>query len=175
MRAVSGPAISDPAVRAAAIQAIDVWGPLGVDAQICFAAAGSPLLLDAAFSPRQLVWLDASQSPDGHTCARLDRAGTVVLMPAALTPTPTVLPASTATPNPHLVADSLDSARALDDCIVSSRTVLNFRRRPAGPILSPYMGASHAIARTENWYQVMYLGNTGWISAHYVTTNGDCD
>ena len=82
---------------------------------------------------------------------------------------------STATTNPYLVADSLDSARALDNCMVSSRTILNFRRQPAGDILSLYMGGSPAIARTDNWFKVRYLGNEGWISAHYVTTSGDCD
>ena len=91
-----------------------------------------------------------------------------------MTPTPTSLPASTATPNPYLVADSPASARALENCIVAANELLNFRRQPAGPILSLYMGASNAIARTENWFQVRYLGNEGWISAHYVTTSGDC-
>jgi hypothetical protein len=156
------------------MQAIDVMGPLGVDAEVCFAGQGSLLLLDTAYSPRRLVWLEAWQRADGKLCAQLDRAGTIVLMPAALTPTPTGLPASSATPDPYLVADSLDIARALENCIVSTNAVLNFRRQPAGDILSLYMGASNAIARTENWFKVRYLGNEGWISAHYVSASGDC-
>ena len=80
-REVSGPAIGDPAVRAAAMSAIDVWSPLGVDAEVCFAEDGSLLLLDAAYSPRAQLWMDSYQRADGKTCARLDRNGTVVLMP----------------------------------------------------------------------------------------------
>ncbi len=173
-REVSGDAISNPTVRANAIEAVDVWGPLGVDARICFAGAGSLLLLDTAYSPRRLVWL-ASQQRDGQTCAQLDRAGTVALMPADLTATPTSRPGATATPDPHLVADSLEDRRLLVGCRVSASQLLNFRQAPAGSILSLYLGGSPAIARTDNWFQVMYLGNIGWISAHYVTTAGDCD
>ena len=173
-REVSGAAIGDPTVRDNAMSAVDVWGPLGVDAQVCLPGSGSLILLDAAYSPRRPVWLN-SQHRNGKTCAQLNRAGTVALMPASLTATPTGQPTGTATPNPHLVADSLDQRRLLVGCRVTASQLLNFRQEPAGSILSLYLGGSAAIARTDNWFQVMYLGNIGWISAHYVTTDGDCD
>ncbi len=176
-REVSGAAISDPAVRDAAMQAIDVWGPLGVDAEVCFAGYGSLSLLDAAYSPRRLVALRSYLRGDGKVCARLDRAGTVVLLPGApsftiMTATPTAAPR--ATRDPFLIADDPDTMVALEDCMVNSVWILNFRERPAGPIISWYLGRSVALGRTENWYKVRYLDNEGWVSAHYVTPEGDC-
>ena len=182
---VSGDAISDPGVRAAAIEAIDIWGPLGVEAEVCFAASGSLLLLDAAYSPRRLVWMDSYRRADGKTCARLDRAGTLVLMPGQpnLALSPIAMPSPIATPSPittpsrhwALTADRLDSRRPLDDCIVSASQLLNFRDRPGGRVPRLFIGGARAIARTDNWFQVEYLGRTGWVSSHFVTTSGDCD
>ncbi|MYD11475.1 MAG: hypothetical protein F4X02_15710 [Chloroflexi bacterium] len=176
---VSGAAISNPDVRAAALSAIDVWGPLGVDAEVCFAGYGSLLLLDTAYSPRRQVWLTSYLRPDGKVCAQVNRAGTVVLMPGApsatLTPSPRppgLPPPPTA--NPYLIRDNPATARALSDCMVTSIDLLNFRASPAGAIKSWYAGNSMALARTQNWFQVSYLGNIGWISAHFVTTTGDC-
>ncbi|MYD10900.1 MAG: hypothetical protein F4X02_12765 [Chloroflexi bacterium] len=174
-REVSGAAIGDPAVRAAAMSAIDIWSPLGVDAEVCFVGSGSLLLLDAAYSPRAQVRMDSYVRGDGMTCARLDRNGTVVLMPNAQpTAAATAVPEATATPDPYLIADSLDDMVALENCMVSANDLLNFRESPAGRVLSLYLGSSEASARTENWFKVSYLGEEGWISAHYVTTEGDC-
>ncbi|MYD10216.1 MAG: hypothetical protein F4X02_09250, partial [Chloroflexi bacterium] len=140
-REVSGAAISDPAVRAAALSAIDVWGPLGVQAEVCFDGFGSLLLLDTAYSPRRQVWLTSYLRADGKVCAQVDRAGTVVLMPGApsatLTPSPRppgLPPAPTA--NPYLIRDNPASARSLSNCMVTSIDMLNFRDSPAGNILS---------------------------------------
>ena len=173
MREVSGSAISDPSVRAAAIAAIDVMAPLDTEAEVCFAEAGSLLLLDAAFSPRRLVWMEAYRRADGKTCARLDRNGTVVLMPSQGMPA-TPAPRAIATRVAHLIPDSYDSVIALDDCMVSADAVLRFRERPAGRSLRLFRGASAALARTQNWFMINYDGREGWISAHYVTTSGDC-
>lgn len=174
MREVSGSAISNPSVRESAISAIDVLAPLDVEAEVCFAEAGSLLLLDAAYSPRRLVWLEAYRRADGKTCARLDRNGTVVLMPIQGAPA-TPAPRAIATRSPRLIPDSLDSVIALEDCMVSANAVLRFRDRPAGRSLRLFHGDSPALARTQNWFKVSYQGREGWISAHYVTANGDCD
>ena len=176
---VSGAAISNPAVRNAALSAIDVWGPLGVQAEVCFDNYGSLLLLDTAYSPRRQVRLTSYLRADGKTCAGIDRAGTVVLLPGApsatLTPSPRpagLPPAPTA--NPYLIRDNPATARALSNCMVTSIDMLNFRDSPAGNIRSWYAGNAMALARTRNWFKVSYLGNEGWISAHFVTTSGDC-
>jgi hypothetical protein len=173
MREVSGAAISDPWVRASAIAAIDVVAPLDTEAEVCFAEAGSPLLLDAAYSPRRLVWLEAYLRADGKTCARINRNGTVVLMPSRGAPT-TPAPRLVATRIPLLIPDSLDSMVALENCEISASAVLRFRDRPAGRSLRLFRGTSEALARTQNWFMVNYEGREGWISAQYVTTDGDC-
>ena len=67
-------------INAGFIDAIDVWGPLGVEAEVCFADIGSLLLLDATTSPRAQIPL-RSYLRDGSTCTQIDRPGTVVLMP----------------------------------------------------------------------------------------------
>ena len=174
-REVSGAAIGDPSVRDVAMSAIDVWGPLGVNAEVCFDQPGSLILLDAAYSPRRPVWLTAYQRADGKTCAQLDRAGTVVLMPARLSPEATSTPTpAVAAPNRFVIADSIDDMITLDNCMVAAGELLNFRERPAGRVLGLYIGGSQALARTANWFKVRYLGKEGWISALYVTPSGDC-
>lgn len=164
-------------IDAGARTAIDIWSPLPLAAEVCFAGVGSLLLLDAAFSPRLPTPME-SYLRAGKTCSQLDRAGTMVLMPGqpSIMPTspPTATPAPAPTANPYLIADPLDSQRTLADCMVRSDLVLNFRDGPAGRIVSWYAGSSEALSRTRNWFQVSYLGEEGWISAHYVTTSGDC-
>ncbi|MCY4062783.1 MAG: hypothetical protein OXG53_10480 [Chloroflexi bacterium] len=198
-REVSGAGIGQQTViDEGARQAIDLWGPLGVNTEVCFAGMGSMLLLDAAYSPRLRVPLESYLRSDGKTCAHVYRAGTVVLMPGApthiITPTATPLPQPTAMPtaqptamptaqlmptsvlDPHLIADSLDSLRTLENCRIDSKEVLNVRERPAGQVMGWYFGDTiPALARTPNWFKIDYRGLMGWISADYVFTRGDCD
>ena len=189
---VSGAGIAGAAAGQQSVQergarsAIDIWGPVGVDAVVCFADRGSLLLLDAATSPRAEVPLNSYPRGDGKTCAQLDRAGTVVLMPGEpthnsppiATPPPSgqLAPLATATPgwDPYLIPDSLDTMVALENCQVGSLYILNLRESPAGPIMRWFNGLSPALARTPNWFQVVDQGELGWISAHYVSTSGDC-
>ena len=178
-REVSGAGIGQQSVLdEGARQAIDIWGPLGVNTEVCFAGMGSMLLLDAAYSPRLRVPLESYLRSDGKTCAHVYRAGTVVLMPGS----PSVMPApATPTPRavptyiPFLIRDSLDDMIVLEDCVVNANSnVLRFRASPAGRSLRLFRGSSPALARTPNWFKISYLGREGWISAHYVTTSGDC-
>ena len=181
-REVSGAAISNPEVREAALSAIDVTAPMGADAEVCFAGVGAMLLLDTMYSPRMQLPLASYARADGKTCARIDRAGTVVLLPGTPsgsleTPTATLPePTATAAPtrDPNLIADSQDTAEGLSGCTVWSTAILNFRASPAGAVLRWFNGNANAIARTDNWFQVVDRGEVGWISANYVTTSGDC-
>ncbi|MYD10509.1 MAG: hypothetical protein F4X02_10760 [Chloroflexi bacterium] len=64
----------------------------------------------------------------------------------------------------------------LKDCSVTTTHALNFRDGPAGAIMGlvaegATLGAS---AHTAGWFQVEYRGETGWISADYVKTDGEC-
>lgn len=65
---------------------------------------------------------------------------------------------------------------ALQNCQVTSRDVLNLRREPNGEILDllPWTTTVPASERRAQWFKVVYKGITGWISANYVTTLGDC-
>ncbi|MCY4063858.1 MAG: SH3 domain-containing protein, partial [Chloroflexi bacterium] len=156
--------------------AIDIWGPLGVEAEVCFAGVGSLILLDAAYSPRLETPL-SSYFRDGKTCAYIDRAGTVALMPGE----PTHIIPPTATPPAGLGPGAASAAAAtaipsvpLTNCEVWPRYILNFRESPNGPIKGWVNEAVDALARTTDWFQVVLRGEIGWISAHYVTTVGDC-
>ncbi len=162
-------------VAAGAKSAIDVWGPLGVDAEVCFGDIGSLLFLDAAFSPRKQYPL-LSYLRDGMTCAHLYTAGTLVLMPGSpsYAPTPNASPRSAAGDQPHMLAN----------CKVTLTEYLNFRKAPNGELISLPDGLKNqlpakvtltALERTTDWFKVDWYGVKGWISAHYVTPRGDCE
>ena len=67
---------------------------------------------------------------------------------------------------------------ALSDCRVTPTHNLNFRDGPLGNIIgyASYKTTFVAKARTPAWFEVEHEdeGTTGWISAHYVRTEGDC-
>ena len=66
--------------------------------------------------------------------------------------------------------------RPLQGCQVTTTDYVNFRRVSSGQImttLTPGYTLS-ASARTGGWFKVNYDGNSGWISAGYVTTQGAC-
>ena len=179
-REVSGAGIgSRSLLDRGARQAIDVSGPLGVDAEVCFDGIGTLILLDAAYSPRRETPIDSHRRGD-MTCGFLDRPGTLVLMPGAPThviaqsaqPTATLPPGMD---NLYLVPDDPAGAWALSDCQISSVQVLNVRAVPAGPILGWYLGElTTAYARTPHWFRVDYGGRQGWVSSHLATTDGAC-
>ncbi len=63
-------------------------------------------------------------------------------------------------------------------CAITTTHMLNFREEPSlsgrriglvrpGETLTP-------INRSDGWFNVEYRGNSGWISADYVVTQGDC-
>ena len=68
---------------------------------------------------------------------------------------------------------------ALSDCRVTPTHNLNFRDGPWGNIIGyvSYETSFVASARTPGWFEVDHEdeGRTGWISALYVRTKGDCD
>lgn len=68
--------------------------------------------------------------------------------------------------------------QALSDCRVTPTHNLNFRDGPWGNItgVASYQTTFAAKARTPAWFKVEHEdeGATGWISAHYVRTVGDC-
>lgn len=140
---------------------IDIWGyvpPTGVD--ICFQDTGNIVLLDAAAIPRALMGLQNTTDGD-RRCAHIDRAGTAVLMPSDF-----ITPGHVENPDVTLTG-----------CTVTTTEIVNQRNAPAGDtilhvILNDYTFT--ALARTSDWFQVDNFGTVGWISADYVTTQGNC-
>ena len=65
-------------VDAGVVSAIDIWHPMGVDAEVCFSIAGPLTLLDASTAPRT-VSTPESYTRDNLTCTHLTGPGTVVL------------------------------------------------------------------------------------------------
>ena len=72
--------------------------------------------------------------------------------------------------------ESIPVSAPVSDCLVTTTHALNFREGPGGTRFGTVPEAStvSATARTPGWFQVGYRGRTGWISANYVVTEGEC-
>ena len=134
-------------IDAGFIAAIDVWGE-DVGGEVCLDGVGSLLFLDASTSPRAQSWLDSVQR-DGQTCATLDRAGMLILMPAGAQ-----YRHCRVSTTGHLKLRAEPSVRAEIIGYVPSGATLNF------------------ISRNGDWFNVEYLDKEGWLSANYVSV--DC-
>ena len=149
-------------VDAGLIAAVDVWGYIGAGVTVCFEGQGRVILLDAATSPRTFGAL-SSRTVDGQTCAWVDRTGTVVLVPqdSSLLP-PARVPAA---------------GWSLANCMVTATDLLNLRMGPGDRVIGvvPSGSTLTALARTDDWFEVDYIGTDGWISADYVISVGNCD
>ncbi|MDE2749640.1 MAG: hypothetical protein OXI34_11800 [Chloroflexota bacterium] len=66
--------------------------------------------------------------------------------------------------------------QALSDCSVTTTHGLNLRDEPNGTVIGAVRinAALAPTARTPGWFHVTIQGNSGWISADYVVTEGDC-
>ena len=157
-------------IAAGIVSAVDVWHDVGGGVTVCFEGVGGLAFLDATTMPRTAYVLD-SETSAGWTCAFIDRPGTVVLLPAdapllETLPRLTTRRGLTATP----------TETVWTDCMVTTTHNLNLRDAPAGTIIGFVLHGWRLTAwqRRAGWYQVDALGVTGWISADYVTTDGDC-
>ncbi len=139
------------------VDAVDVWGFMGAGTRVCFLASGNSFsFLNAATSPRTVSSLPL-YIIEGKTCTFIDGPGSVVLHPGA----------GSASNGP---------AWGLSNCMVTTTDVLNFRDGPGGEVIGgvAYDVTLTALSRTAGWFEVDYHGTTGWISAAFVTPNGDC-
>ncbi len=148
------------------IDAVDLYGYVTPGVEVCFAAHGRLVFLDAAYAPRRLANLPAYQRA-GMTCATIDRAGTVVLLRGD-------------PPAPQEAQPQEDAGHTLDDCELKPLSAnLNFRRSPPdGPridvIWARYSGWLRASEKRAGYFKVRYYGAEGWVSSDYVQTRGDC-
>ena len=71
----------------------------------------------------------------------------------------------------------------LQNCMVTTTEIVNFRESPGGGlIIVPWIPNSWlpenatltALERTDSWFKVDFYGLQGWISADYVTPQGNC-
>ena len=158
-------------VEAGPLDAIDVWGWVTQYVEVCLRSPASTLFLDAANSPRTVEQL-ASTWDGVWTCATIERAGTIVFMPADSYLTSA--PADAGSPAPATGASP--GTTQLADCMVELLYALNFRATPGGEIMTqlPHRIRLTAFERTADWVYVDYHGRRGWLSAQYLTFIGDC-
>ena len=104
--------------------------------------------------------------------------------PAMRAADPRFCPATDQLGNPRAQAGRCDIgaietaavAREIGACLVTTTHKLNFRATPGGDHIGsvPERASLRASARTQAWFNVDYRGRSGWISADYVKTEGDC-
>ena len=150
-------------IKRGGVFGIDVWGWVRGYPEFCFLQSGDLAFLDAAYTPRRLMHINA-YSRAGMTCAQIDRAGTLVLLPSDTTLLPTAEPTAAS------------ASMTLGDCSATTLDFLNLRASPGGAILRvlPAYVTLDVYKRQGAWIQVEYYGQRGWISAEYTNQLGDC-
>ncbi len=155
------------------LDAVDVWSNIGSGFSVCFPQIGRIVFLDAATSPRAILFPEYHHE-DGYTCASMSIAGTMVLVETDEEPAATPAPIPTIDP---ATFDDIADAIELEGCTVTPRVNLVLRQAP----WAIYFDIVHANspvpakARTDSWFNVTYDGNEGWIAAWFVNSDGDCD
>ena len=127
--------------------------------------SGDPLLGEATGSPVHLPLLPGSRAIDAANatfCAERDQPGSQRPLGYGCD---------------MGAVEMMPPKEQLSGCEVRTTHGLNFRETPGGERIGsvPQGATLPARARTPGWFRVEYNGATGWISADYVTTEGDCD
>ena len=156
------------------LDAVDIWSNVGSGYDVCFPQIGRIVFLDAASSPRSVVYPEY-RFDDGWTCSSMDRAGTMVLVKAP-TDIATQTSTTTTTRRPG-TNDSIDDAIDLEDCAVTPRVNLRLRAAPWGKILDvvPRDTEVAAKARTKSWFNVTHIEQEGWSAAWLADSEGGCE
>jgi len=165
---VSPAGVGDAAVLAAGfVDAVDVWGWVLPDMQVCFAAAGGTFqFIDTTPLPRVVYDLPAVAVGD-MVCATIDRPGIVVLQPGPAAPTATPMAAEAIVER---------APWTLSGCMVRTQNALNLRAGPGGAIIGavPYNVTLTAFSRTADWFEVDWYGTRGWLKNGYLVGIGAC-
>ena len=76
-----------------------------------------------------------------------------------------------------LAVASSGFATALNNCMVTTTHVVNFRESPGGTVITqlPHDITLTAFERANEWTRVDYYGSLGWISASYLTESATCN
>ncbi|MCY3917985.1 MAG: SH3 domain-containing protein [Chloroflexi bacterium] len=185
------------------LDAVDVWGPSNVVAEVCFEGAGSITFLDAMYSPRKQMSLEYGMK-DGMTCTSISGPGTVVLLSSMMMDDMMTMDKMDKMDGMDkmddmmtmddmdkmdgmdkmdamkmdyaMMKDSMESMIPLTDCEVTARYNLNVRDEPGGEKIGLVAGGATKtpIARTVNWFKVEHDEAEGWISSHFIHVYGDC-
>ncbi len=148
------------------LDAVDVFGYVSPDVEVCFSAYGRIVFLDAAYAPRRAFDLRTYQRP-GQTCALIDRAGTVVLLRGDSPPPQNTPPANT---NPN-------QGRGLGECEVRPWANLKVRQEPPDGLVLGVTASRdwlRASDKRAGYFKVDIWQVEGWISGAYVNTRGHC-
>ena len=157
-------------IQQGVLEAVDVFGAIPADMQVCFHMHGQLKFLDAATSPRAASNL-APSGVNGMTCTRIDRPGTVILMQdgepqAELSPTEE-------TP----FSDSVETA-TVQSCGVATTANLSLRAGPSVYFMRldamPGGTRLRATARSGDWFMVKYDGQMGWASGLFLAASPEC-
>jgi hypothetical protein len=72
--------------------------------------------------------------------------------------------------------EAMPASQALSNCSVTTTHLLNLRDGPGGAVIGgvPQNTTLSVSARTPRWFEVDLVGASGWISADYVATAGEC-
>ncbi len=151
-------------------------GNLFADGSCASSAGGDPLLDELSGAPGYHALLDGSpaiDAADPRYCTATDQVGTRRPQGGGCD--------IGAIESPYGSAAQIESPGAGEagaNCIVTTTHTLNFRDQPslAGARIGlVWQGATlAAVGRTDGWFNVEYRGNSGWISAEYVVTQGVC-
>ena len=169
---VQGMGIGHPDVIAAMPSAVvDIWGWVTPNTEVCFwESSGSIKFIDTTLLPRTVTDLPAYSQPNSYTCAVINGAGQVALLPGS--PPPVQAPA----PPVQAAAAPSQGNQSLSGCMVRAQYMLNFRSAPGGEVIDiiPYDAKLTALERTSDWFKVDYHGARGWVAAEYVAPEGNC-
>ncbi len=148
--------------------AVDIWGWVSAELEVCFSDSGALAFLDAAYSPRRLLEM-AAETRDDMTCGTIGSAGTVVLFMSDE-------PSAPAAP-PEEPAPATDETIPLDDCQIKLVETLFLRDAPLGEIIGLVWLNSEvpAFEIAGHWYKIEFEGQTGYISRyHRKVLRGGC-
>jgi len=154
------------------LDAVDIFGSVDAEVRVCFSQQGSLKFLDAATSPRAESNL-AAERIEGMTCARIDRAGTVILLQGG----EAAAAASEIVVNPPAAVESDPGSSTI--CQLTTTGYLSLRAGPniyyARTEVMPNGVGLIAEAKAGNWYLVEYEEQRGWANDAYLTKSPGCD
>lgn len=155
------------------LDALDLWANVEGEMRVCFRMQGRLKFLDAATAPRLVSDL-AAEYVDGMTCGRINRVGTVVLLPGGAPAPETAVETS----GGESLLEATGSG-STTNCELETNARLSLRMGPSvyySRLLSMPEGSKLvARARIGDWYMVNFKGQWGWSSGEHMTASPGCD